>query len=284
MKKLLIIMVTVMLASPVLATDWDWTTPYVADAGTKLLYHFDEGAGLTVGDASSYGNDGTVTAFTWINNPVPAVPVEFWDTLPAANASRPAGFGSYGVGNAPGGSSVLQYVPADYDMTGLELSGSVTIDFWLAANPDVVYTGEGCFFWANNAEFSVWGDFSSGTGFQLQLRQQSHGIVVTDPNTVIPYGEWNHGRIIIDEDTLAGSSETIVSFYVNGVFSSSFVTPAYTGSYPLTTGFRTMSLQLHGGSFWHGALDEFRIQSGVIPEPTTISLLAIAALAFLKRK
>jgi len=95
-------------------------------------------------------------------------------------------------------------------------------------------------------------------------------------------GAWHHYAICIDRTS---SDTDVATFWKDGAQVGSAINADRS-----VTGHNTGDLYLladyAGGHVYLGDVDELRISSCVrfIPEPTTISLLAIAALAFLKRK
>ena len=298
MKKLIIICAALLLASPawgiLYVGNSDYTNPYVDDQYTAALWHFDESSVSTtaVDDATwdDTGHDLTiVTGLTdgW-NSPalMELNPAETW-------VSSKDGFGTcantFYNSNSDSNMGPLS-TPDNPSTLYTSQGGDWTYEFWM--NPDNAgggwgsrilkkYTG-GCF----NIGYGGGGALQG----HLSLGWYAPGGWYSVPDTysaAIAIGQWTH--VMITADQTSDTDTAVISFWYNGALGYSFTTEEGktfsnwdVGSVKLLN---DDSGVLYSARQYLGMLDEVRISNCLrIPEPTTITLLAMSALAFLRRK
>jgi hypothetical protein len=296
MKKLIIICAALLLASPAFGTfdtsNSDWTQPFSSDANTRGLWHFDQEWGDTIfDDASSYGNDGTT------DKGLGTGPWRYRDLYSTATwATSMTGFDTkvhtWRVNNTNQNVGALE-VPQNY-WTGSETNNSlafsvgtdITIEFWMKPTA----TGSGS-----------WQDpvLQKGTAADYCVEYMDNiiryrcyaagGWQSIDSVDTAPLNEWTHIAVVIDRTTL--SDTDLIGFFFNGQLGSGGwqVTPwagVHGGNENTLSLFIASNHVSDGLESFNGQLDEIRISDvcRYIPEPTTLSLLAIGALAFLRRR
>lgn len=284
MKKLIIICAALLLASPawgILYTgNSDYTNPYVDDQYTAALWHFDESSvsSTAVDDATwdDTGHDMDIVtglnleldpAKTWVTG------MSGFDTC-AKTWYNSASDSNLGALNTPDNPSTL------YTSQG----GDWTYEFWM--NP-------------NNAG-GGWGSriLKKGTGGCFNVGYQGGNVsmgwyapggwyTVVDTTSAITQNDWTHITITCDQSS--DTDTAIINFYRNQVLTYSWTTEegktfSNWDKYTVKM-LNDDSGTLYSARQYTGMLDEVRISNCLrIPEPTTITLLAMAALAFLRRK
>lgn len=273
MKKLIIICAALLLASPVWATYYignsDWTQPYTTDAWTMGLWHMDEEYGDTIyADASVNDNTGTIE----VGDTNEYDPTDCW-------ASSMTGFdtclttrgGSWGRG------IVDQYAGKETLASG---GGDLTIEFWV--NWDFGRPWGTNFFRKHTG-----GDYKLEGGSDEKLFFTHWGTTWNSITTgyAIPEDEWHHVAVVVDRTGDADTTTDLVMFFFDGNFYDSGYLPHGAG------GNNDQPLHMFGSGDrddyqFFGDIDEIRISSvcRFIPEPTTLSMLAIALVALLRRK
>ena len=289
MKKLIIIAAVMLLASPVLAANInDYTKPYTSDANTLVLLHFDQSVPDTFAtDSGPTGHLTTMHQFD-ISGGIPGVqvapnPGAFW---PQASGVPYTGFDTGGT-FYNGGLDVSNHLEVHNDSESLTDNGSKTIDFWVGPRPWTTAHNMFTVMYHTGGQYHVALNNNGGTGSNVSYIWAGLSQSQTD-TTFIPMNSWTHVRISIDKDTKALINKMDISFYINGQLSSTAERDIYTGTNPNANIRIGNNHNLYWGSQYYGVMDEFRLYNGAlgapIPEPTTISLIAIAALAFLRRK
>lgn len=287
MKKVFALIALAMLVSaPVIAA---WNDVHVADANTLALWHLDEAPGTTapVVDAGPQGKDGTLA------NPGATLQLDPNLTW----VSSMAGFG--------GAAKAYYNSSSDSNVGSLKIDDSAgelgtswnggetdyTFEFWM--NPDNAGAGwgsrilkkntGGCFGITYDGGDLYFGWYAPGGWYGFQS------------STQITQNQWTHVAITLD-NVYTGDNATsyvIGTFWFNGVALETYTSAP--GKYysnwdagdvamfndPLGT-------TLYTARQYTGMLDEVRISNVLrypaIPEPATMSLLAVAALALFRRK
>jgi hypothetical protein len=310
MKKLIIICAALLLASPAFGayhiSNSDYTNPYTTDEFTRGLWHFDHSSGTNIyTDSSGNGNDGQIGVNPFGRGmPYPATRyVDVSNTL-----TWQAGYfnNAFTVGTVSsvwnGGSSAVaqgyawtQTWPTGYDTVTYQDTGNntlafspgtdMTIEFWMKADA----TGGG-----------GWGDRMMGkyTGGDHSVNFNDNKIDIgcyqggwtgfDSGQDTVSLDVWTHVAVVIDRTTLSDTDR--YAFFFNGqIGSEGWQEAPYSGHGGNAEGkplFIGAPYNFDAYSCYQGQIDELRISDvcRYIPEPTTISLLAIAALAFLRRK
>ena len=300
MKKLFIIFAVSLFSVPawsgVYVGNSDWTQPYTSDAYTRGLWHLDETTGTTapVADASSYNNTGTL-ATGGINGWYPSVdpwqgfvldPNKTWVSSKTGfgncakawyNSSTDTNCGAISFANLAANSEPL-IVPLNMD---------ITVEFWMyplvagsswGGGPRLVkcYTG---------------GSFSTNFVGQNVVYHWNSGAWESLADTyTVPLNDWTHVAVTVDRTS---SDSDIVTFWYNGTANASHTVIAcgtgpygYDNDLSLFTDGVWNSGALYRPRQFSGMLDEVRLSDTLryIPEPTTLSLLAVGLLAITRRK
>jgi hypothetical protein len=291
MKKLIIICAALLIASPAFAdtdlSNSDWTQPFTSDARTKALWHLDEVTGTTapVVDAGPLGKDGTLAN--------PGATLQLNPSL--TWVSSMAGFGNAATAywNSASDSNMGAIIVDDSagDL-GTSWNGGetdYTFEFWM--NPDGAgggwgsrilkkYTG-GCFaIGYQNSQLSF-GWYAPGGWYGYY------------PANTITHNVWTHVAFTMD-NVYTGDNATsyvIASLFLNGSLVDSWTSDP--GKYYSNWDTGNVGMMndgigtaLYGARQFTGMLDEVRISDTIryIPEPTTLSLLAVALLALRRKK
>jgi hypothetical protein len=281
MKKLIIICAALLLASPALGANYtDWTQPYDPEPGKTVgLWHFDVNSGDTiVPDETTNNNDAVIDTGATAYGYGPLDPDVSYSAGKFDTGTN-TWWGS-GTDLNIGVWTVEQDIPGEGN-SSLFVDGDFTLEFWM--NP----IQEGSASWQKyilcKADGSVYNVRWVGQNIELGWYGTGAWTSVAD-TTTIPLNEWHHVQIRVDNDIPGESSH--IEFWIDGVLSTAHDDDEFEDD-------ASKGYDLHingpGGSkhpynCFRGHLDEVRISNYYVPEPTTISLLAIAALAFLRRK
>ena len=304
MKKLIIICAVMLIAAPAIAA---WNDAHTTDANTMGLWHFDDGSGQVAADSSGWGYDGT---FIQQINGHGGDQIQMDGT--ASWVTSMSGFGtalsswyeSYNssINANTGGIQVAQWLnPSDTtDMSGamLNITGGmdITMEFWM--NPDGVGHGWG----ERILKHYTGGAYGIYYGTDNYISYQYYGLDETGnplngtnwrgqtDDYAIVAGEWTHVAVCVDRDS--NEFFDTVSFFYNGNFYKSYVVGACTsGDAGKVVSFFNDAYGGTGSTTYNfrqytGMLDEIRISDTIryIPEPTTMSLLAVALLALRRKK
>ena len=278
MKKLIIICAALLLASPALGANYDdYTQPYDVEAGKTLgLWHFDEVTGSdTVYDETANNNHAVIDPNATAYGVGPLDP----------DISYTTGKFDTGTDVWYDGNVGTWVVPQDKPGEGnssLFVDGDFSIEFWMKTDVEgtpgtswqdyILCKGDGAVY---NVRF---------VGQNIQLGWYGTGAWThANDTTTITLNAWHHVQIRVDNDIPGSSSH--IEFWIDGALSTAHDDDEFEDN--AAYGY---DLTIHGPGNGHpfnvfrGQLDELRISNYVVPEPTTISLLAIAALAFLRRK
>jgi predicted ribosomally synthesized peptide with SipW-like signal peptide len=295
MKKLIIICAVMLIAAPALAA---WNDVHVADANTAGLWHFDEGTGQTVYDSSGNGYDGVM--IEQINghggDTIQMTSEESWvPSMTGFGTAISSWYESYNsnVNANTGGILVDQWGDTEGNKLDIGQGMDITMEFWM--NPDnaghswgerilkhytggdyALYYGADNYITYNYYGYDETGNPLNGTNWRN----------VTDDYAITP-GEWTHVAVVVDRYYNEFFDEVL--FFYNGVFHKGYLVGACSGGDPD----KNVSFfnDAWTGTTYHlrqytGMLDEIRIStvSRYVPEPTTLSLLAVALLALRRKK
>jgi hypothetical protein len=282
MKKLIIICAALLLASPAWGILYlgnsDYTSPYADDQYTAALWHFDESSGSVAADDATWDDTGhDMSIVTGLNLELDST--DLWATSKTGfgNAAETwynsASDSNCGAMNTPDNPSTL------YTSQG----GDWTYEFWMhpysagggwGSRILKKYTG-GCFNigYQNSLVSLTW--YAPGGWYSV------------GDNTTVATNDWTH--IMITCDQSSDTDTAIISFYHNGSLTYSKTTEEGKTFSNWDNGtvklFNDDSGTLYVARQYLGMLDEVRISNCLrIPEPTTMTLIAMAALAFFRRK
>jgi hypothetical protein len=197
-------------------------TEFEVRSSTVGLWHFNEGSGTTVADASSYGNDGTIAGATWAT-------------------------GKFGQGLDFDGTDYVEIASSDE----LKLTGDFTVEAWVKADewPSAVMVilRKGATSPQPRMNYLLRKDDKNRPCFQVHSTTTDSNFALGDSSDWGP-NQWYY---------LAGVWEgTRIKIYVNGVLegdSTASGTPQ-TDNNVLHIGDNTT-----GGARWRGLIDEVRI-------------------------
>jgi hypothetical protein len=297
MKKLIIICAALLIASPAFAdtdlSNSDWTQPFTSDARTKALWHLDEVTGTTapVVDAGPQGKDGTLARptatlqldpnLTWVSSMA-----GFGNAAHAYyNSQSDSNMGAITIDDSAG---ELGTSWGDPGGTG-DPPTDYTFEFWM--NPDGAgggwgsrilkkYTG-GCFGITYDGGDLYFGWYAPGGWYGFQNVTQ------------ITQNDWTHVAFTLD-NIYTGDNATsyvVMNTFYNGVLTETFTSDP--GKYFSNWDTGNVGLMndgigdtLYGARQYTGMLDEVRISDTIryVPEPATLSLLAVALLALRRKK
>jgi hypothetical protein len=310
MKKLIIVFAALMIASPAWAvfdySNSDWTNPFTTDAYTLALYHFDEVQGDTMFmDSSGNGHHGFVPqdgsqTIGWgfdpyFNAVIEPSPDLTWQPGKFGNAAT-LWFNSMSDSNAgrlevPQGDTLTTSLTLAEGMAndGLRDRRSFTIEFWM--KPDDAGGGWG----SRIVKKYTGGDYAvnyQNGSLSLQYWGVGAWRNLYNTETIIPIGEWTHIAVVVNRHVVPYQS--LIGWFHNGVEMKSEAT-----YFTVDGSVYAKELSFGADGTWagvhypprqyNGQLDEVRISNvdryGV-PEPTTMSLLAIglAGLLFRRKK
>ncbi len=217
-----------------------------AMAGEVGHYSFDEGSGTTIHDSSPLANHGSLSSSS------------IW--------SSPGYDGTGSCIELPGYSGT-QYATIPHNSLQ-DFDGMLYLSAWVNPEPSgktlhpVLVKG--------NTEVPYSFHISNGQlRFQVNYQTGGTDIVVKSQGT-IPYGQWSQIGVAYDQKN--------VTFYING---------QNAGQTPMTVPIVNNSQPLYVGIDYAGFTEKYkgRIDEVVIiPEPATLSLLALGGLALLRRR
>ncbi len=225
------VLTTMMLAG--LAIAQDTPAPFVADAHTRLLYHFDEGSGDIAHDASGHGQDGVLQGPQWVKGKLGGA-LWFNGTSDSVFLEKP---------------------------TALEGLKQITVEAWF--NQEA--TGDRRFLMGHDVGFHFEVDEAQALSISLynqggsvpNVEGKPHQQVFTPVNPFRP-GRWHHLAITYDGQ--------IVSYFLDGVLKTRL-----TGPKDFALGLNSHSFWVGcyiGRDYWFsGMLDEIRISDVVRYDP-----------------
>lgn len=258
-----------------------------ASAALVGYWQFDEGSGTTVNDFSPNGNHGTFV---------------FGGGFPqwVTNGGNTGAVGDHAIlfGNGNPGSRIQMNNPAGFDSLD-SLSNKFTIAAWLLETGNSNY-GHIVVTTTNNSDRPwLWQTENSSGGDQpyvflstVAAWQKPLGASAITTNNV-----WRHVTLTYDETLVGGE----LKMYVNGVFLNQYNVNAGT----VFPAFNTLYFGgfVAGNSSFNGRLDDIAIFNSVedpmlimngthpafqtalpVPEPASLSLIAVAGLALLRRR
>lgn len=246
--------------SNVARTSFDLSKPRTVGGDTVALWHFDEGAGQVVSDASDYLNDGQLGSTDGVDDNDPA-----WTdfTVPiAADSSANENHGMiYGASFIDGvfGEGLYFDGVDDYvevpDSPSLDITGAITIEAWIKRMAE-----------RRQTILAKW---------RIGDAQRSYLLALTADNKVqfwlSPDGTWAN-RKELTSSTAIGSEwthiaavwdETTMRIFINDVMDLSTLTaeiPLFEGTAKLTFG-KYEDYTVHPPGYFNGIIDEIRISN-----------------------
>lgn len=259
-----------------------------ASAALVGYWQFDEGAGTTVNDFSPNGNHGTFV----VGGAFPQ-----WVT----NGGNTGAVGDHAIlfGNGNPGSRIQVNNPAGLDSLD-SLSNKFTIAAWLLETGNSNY-GHIVVTTTNNSDRPwLWQTEDISGGDQPYVHSSTTGAwqKPLGGSAITPNNVWRHVTLTYDETLVNGE----LKMYVNGAFLNQYnVAPG-----TLFPSFNTLYFGgfVAGNSSFNGRLDDiaifnsvedpmlimngthpaFQRAAAVVPEPASLSLIAVAGLALLRRR
>jgi hypothetical protein len=311
MKKLIIVFAALLIASPAWAvfdfSNSNFNAPYTTDSWTLALYHFDETQGdTTFADSSGNAHDGYIPmngahTFGWgfdpyFNQVCEPDPNLTWQAGKFGNAATlwfnditDSNMGPLLVDQSGDTSNTSLVLAQGADINGVPRDRrSFTIEWWMKADN----AGGG---WGSRLiKKYTGGDY--GVNYQngvVSLQYWGVGAWRNIIDTfVVPVGEWHHVALCVNRHQVPFSSQYgwIHDGFQTAEGSTFFTVDGSTNDQVLQFGNDgSWTTALYPPRQYSGQLDEVRISNvdryGV-PEPTTMSLLAIglAGLLFRKKK
>jgi hypothetical protein len=295
MKKLIIICAVMLIASPALAA---WNSVHTPDANTLGLWHFDAGSGQTIYDSSGNGYDGVM--IEQINghggDTIQMTSAESW--VPSMTGFGTALSAYYEVYNSnvnanTGGIYINQWGDTEGNKLDRGQWQDLTIEFWMNPKNGGHSWGERIIKHYTGGDYGV----TYGTGNAIHLQYWGYlddlggggstGWKGVSDDYAITANEWTHVAICIQRSN--NPTLDFVQFFYNGVPNRGYVVGAATGGTP------NVMVSMFNDSWagttynmrnYEGLLDEVRISDNIryIPEPATLSLLAVALLALRRKK
>ena len=231
-------------------------TPLTADANTRVLYHFDEGAGTTVLDASSNNRTGTFNA-----------------ALAADGASAWVA-GQAGLSNAvfyadptPTETRWIRHTGTDM---GLVSASAFTVQ--MRVKP-VRFTAN--YFFANfgpdAGHFNIRGwtntsALSSIPALTIDLWNPSLNTIEIPLNPPLVAGEWQELAVVVRDDAVTTASDEHIQVWIDGVLAGSVVTSG--DVITLDSSVFTVGQGPSDTPYWpqqfQGDIDEFRVQAEAV--------------------
>lgn len=266
-----------------------WTqTPYVTDANTLFLYHFDETSGSTANDSS--GNERHATYGTSVILNQPSLPGLTNAIKTTYTENSPQGRVTWkDIANPNGEDSFL------YNLT----SGDFTVEAWIRLDET--------FDPGNRTIIAIQPDGTNTRDFSFGIHRRSlenggtYHLAVGD--TTGPNRAWSIGKPITLElgtwyhvavtGTKLNDTQWSYKFYYNQAGDSSTPDPLYTNTNTYlapdeSTNLRSLGIGSYGAwglGYFPGAIDEVRISNiartqfdtlAVIPEPSSLLLIGLA--------
>lgn len=266
-----------------------WTqTPYVTDANTLFLYHFDETSGSTANDSSGNGRHATYgsNVLTGVSSAAGLGQA----IQPAPNSNGRVSWVDTSTSNTEGQDSFL------YDL----VQEDFTIEAWIRFD-SLNFTGNRFIFNIQPSEhftydlrLSIIGYDNANYGGALSL---GHGGSLNHTFTTTPYSwevdTWYH---IAVSATNTDGANSVFRFYINEAGDSTTPDPYYTRTisdlFPHTS-LTQRRIEIGGyyniadgsSSYFPGAIDEVRLSNiartqfdtlAVIPEPSSLLLIGLA--------
>ncbi len=253
----------VTLALGVFACNALLAAPYTPDAYTVLLFHFDEAAGTSMPQDSSFnGNHAT------------AGPLATGDT------------GFYDKATEYTQASGINQIDDDPSFDAAQTAGSISFliklsetSFGWGSDQDIVRKNDGG---SNAGDFSVgvrMNPLTYGGGQFYLIMEDGNGSYrkLSTPN-MVSTTDWYH--VVVEWDSVNTPTITVndaLQTLSDGGTNTTYVGPIFTASDTLLVGIGN-----DGNDPGEGLLDELRIQA--IPEPTTLAVLGLGGLVAICRR
>ena len=221
------------------------------------FWRFNEGAGESVADSSSYGNDGYLgtNAFDDTGDPT-------WTD------------GKYGAGLDFDGIDDCVSIPLTASLKTTDTSNQFTLEAWVKF--DTLPGGEDIIIERNLYSTYRFETFGSGKlGAWVGYKWY------TTPGAVLTTGVWEHVALVFD------GVNSNFTYYVNGTSVYSVVTlgPIGSDNEPVRIGGPNypsdsfLSGKIDEVQIWNEARTEAEIQLDIIPEPNTLLLMSIGVMS-----
>ncbi len=235
---------------------------HVAAVGVSLLllvgtvlgqdvgsWSFDEGSGLTVTDSSGMGNHGAISTES------------MWSVPGYDGTGSCLDFDGYS------GDTYVSFP----DSPSLDFNGEILLSAWVNRE-DSGNTLDPLFTKSEGSSVAYGLDLHNGYLFFLGNYQNSGTYFQVESDVAVPLGEWTHVSVSYDME--------FVRFYING--DAAGIQPLST---PIVNNDGPLYLGIDSPGFterYQGRMDDVVVSN--VPEPATMSLLVMGAIALVRKR
>jgi len=236
----------------------DFNNPFTPDSNTRGLWHFDETSGVvTFQDASSNDNDGTLST----GLPLQLNPNLSWVASKSGFGNCVKAWYNSTADNNQGAMEVPQW--SGHSTLGFSTSENITIEFWMKPDNGGASSGGNILRKYTGGDYIVWYKDN-----KLGYSWYSGGWQSAQDTTAIPAGDWTHVAITVDRTS--DPAKDTISFYINGMRSTSHETPYPGGDPNLNSLWILNSFDSNDTNYqFNGLLDELRISDILRDYPDT---------------